>query len=707
MNTMDNKQESITLFAVPRLPKEQRPAAVVQSIALVRTPGEPDVMRIVIARDLSVPIESFTFRYRFSNLPIYTPDPAHTFNTYVYTEDDLNTSPTLTFNGTVAARHLRDGCSAYISEIKLTSGQILTYDPAEFKFILRPKTQQPAQPPAAPVPPPAAQPAAPVPAKAPAPAPAPQAASAEAPAAKPDGKGKRIRRTVILTLFIFTLLTEAIAGVYLYRYLGVKNSAEALMREARYNEAYKICADAEYAGLLQRVCEKASVHYFSIGDLESAYVYAYGAPEPFTDMIIDYAAQSVVSAITGEINENAFRVAKMAVEDAKFDAIIGSMSGVLRERGDYANALRVVSEIRSADARASATAEVFREALVHYISAHRYDALIAFIDEMAKDTTFDRSEADIVGAAIDCCVDLGDNAGILCLAEHYPDNTVISADKTVIAPDDPGIRAKFSDLYPLLTPEQKRAYHAKPIAVRDTGVTVVEAGRINGTEIRDAVSIEQSAGAMLVLHKNGSVTLIPDEGTKAPYEIPAYGDVVQIAMSDEHAVLLHAGGTVTAFGRNTEGQCNVTEWTDIAAIAAGQRFTVGLKTDGTVVAVGSDSCGQLNVSDCRNVVDVAACNQTTVMLFADGTIGIRGYRSMGLADAETITGIVRIDAAGAAILTENTDGRFVIFSGHAGGDSGDPYNWRGITAFDVGPVCIAGVDKNGVLFTDGDGLPES
>ncbi|MBO5219184.1 MAG: hypothetical protein J6C52_07130, partial [Clostridia bacterium] len=117
MNTMDNKQESITLFAVPRLPKEQRPAAVVQSIALVRTPGEPDVMRIVIARDLSVPIESFTFRYRFSNLPIYTPDPAHTFNTYVYTEDDLNTSPTRTFNGTVAARHLRDGCSAYISEI--------------------------------------------------------------------------------------------------------------------------------------------------------------------------------------------------------------------------------------------------------------------------------------------------------------------------------------------------------------------------------------------------------------------------------------------------------------------------------------------------------------------------------------------------------------------------------------------------------------
>ncbi len=711
MNTMETQREELILFAVPMLPPERKVPVAVQSIALVKKAGAPDVMRVVIKRDLAVKIESFTFRYRFSNLPVYAADTSHRFNTYVYNEDDINSSAQITFNGAIPSSRQIEGCSAYISEIKLISGQILSFEPSEFRFVLRPKRPQ-TQAPSAPEPPLPQTPTLPTAARKaneqPAVAARPQSSeSADQKKKAAPSKKKHVRFTVILTVVLFMLLIEAIGFVYLSRYTGIKNSADMLMGENRYNEAYKIVSDTNYNGLLQRVCEKATVYYFSVGDLESAYIYAYGAPEPFTDTIIEYAAQSVVSLATGEINENAFRVAKMTEDDARFDSIIRSMSDVLMKNGDYANALRVVSELRDEDGRQDATDEVFTSALNHYITENRYDTLIAFIDEMAVDTTFKRSAAEILDAAIDACATLGDNAGILYLADHYPDISEISAAQTVISSGDRGVRAKFSTIYPMLTADQKRAYHAQTITLWNSDVVQIESGRIDGTDITDAVSIERNSELLLVLHKDGSVTLHPDENVTPRYEIPSFADIVQIALGEDHAVLLHANGTVSAFGDNTDGQCNVAEWTDIAAIAVGQRFTVGLKTDGTLVATGFDSCGQCDVSRYRNVVDIAAANQTTVILFSDGTVKLQGYRSLGLSDAEKLTGIARIKAASAGILAERRDGRFTLISGNSGGSFGDPYNWRSIVSFDVGSVCIAGVDKNGVVYASGDGLPKS
>ncbi|MBE6613299.1 MAG: hypothetical protein E7632_12495, partial [Ruminococcaceae bacterium] len=692
----------VTLFPVPMLPPERKPAAAVQSIALIRRPDGKNVMRIIIKRDLSQKIESFTFRYRFSNLPVYAADPEHKFNTYVYTEADINASDRLTFNGALSNRQPIECCSAYISEIKLASGQILTFEPSEFRFVLRPKKKPATE--NAPVAPPADAPAAPdVPPPAEA---APDTPAPEAPA-KPADKKKTIRRTIILTLFIFTLLTEAVAGVYLYRYTGVKKSAEMLMGENCYNEAYKIASDAGYNGLLQRVCEKASVYYFSNGDLESAYVYAYGAPEPFTDTVVDYAAQSVVSIVDGTINENAFRVAKMTAEDSKFDAILRSMCDVLTKRGDYANALRVVSELREEAERITETERIFTDALNAYIADHRYDALTAFIDEMAADTTFKKSIDEIVAAAIDCCSHAADNAGILYLADRYPDHAEISAAQAVIDPGDPGVRAEFAAIYPMLSAEQKRTYHSKSIAVWNSDIAVIRSGRIAGTDYTDAVSVDVNETLMLVLRKTGRAELTTRDGSDVPYTIPAYADVVQAVLGETHTVLLHAGGTVTAFGDNSHGQCNVSGWTDIAAVAVGQHFTLGLKTDGTVVAAGSNSCGQCNVADYRNVVDVAACNQTAVMLHADGTVSLAGYRSLGLADAEKLIKVRRIEAASSGIIAEKVNGSFEVISGQDGGEFGYPYNWRNIVSFDAGQTCIVGVDKNGVLFTSGDGIAES
>ena len=105
-------------------------------------------------------------------------------------------------------------------------------------------------------------------------------------------------------------------------------------------------------------------------------------PEKFTDKIIDLAAAKVVDSATGEINENAYRVAKMADEDGKFDSIVKSIVNVLTSKEDYANALRVASEMRGENERSKTENDIFRTAIDRFMSKHQFEKLISFAGEL-------------------------------------------------------------------------------------------------------------------------------------------------------------------------------------------------------------------------------------------------------------------------------------------------------------------------------------
>ena len=695
----DNSETTI-LFPVPSLPPNIQAPAVIQSIALIRKSGEEDVLRLVIKRDLSVPIESFTFRFRFSALPIYVPDSQHSFSEYKYTEDDVNSSELITFNGIVPEGLDISGSGAYICAVSLISGQSLEYEASEYKFVRRPRKQEPTDTSGINT---AKQESQPAPKK--------RTASDRDAAPHEDAsksaeiqKKKRTRLTVILCALMMVLILEAIGGVFLYRYLGVRRSTDALMKEARYNEAYKIAENSGYDSLLQRVCEKASTHYFETGDLESAYIYAYGAPEQFTGMIIEYAAQSVVSVITGEINENAFRVAKMSENDQVFDVIIHSMIDVLGSGGDYPNALRVASELRNDDDRKATENKVFSDAIDYYSKTHRYGEAVAFIEELKNITTFERSKEESLDDAVARFAALGDNAAIIYFAHYYPDIDTSALSGMKVVPDDGGVRAELSVVYPMLDAEQKRIYHSKKIAVYNEEPLIIQDGKLTvGTrKLTDVISVDTNETSTLVLYNDGRAELLPNTNRKTSFTMPEVSNVIDIALGEKHAVLLHADGTVSVYGDNSYGQANVSEWTDIVAIAAGQRFTLGLKLGGTVVAVGENNAMQCSVAGCNNAVDIAAGDQTSVVQFSDGTVKLFGYRSLGLADAENISGVTRIRAGGSAVLFELENGEYKLFSGIVSGSCGNPYNWRNMEVFDVGMLSIVGIDTAGIVFSDGD-----
>ncbi len=698
----NNKMNTETvLFRTPALAPDKNPPAAIIAVALTKREGKPDLLRFAIRRDLSVPISAFTIRYRFSSLPVFKDDADNKFNTYVYDAGDVNTAELIEISAEIPSRMSVTDCGAYISEIALDGANAITYDASEYRFMRKrantptPPAAQSAQNPGAPTPKPVDPPKT-----------VPQKPVQKRVLSREEREARRGKRlAVILAAVLVILVLEVIGCVSLYNYLGVKNSTDMLMNDERYNEAYKLALLENRDSLLQRVCEKAALYYYSAGDLETAYVYALGAPKPFPDLIVDYAARSVINPSTAKINENAFRVAKMSENDKKFDSITHNVCDVLAAGGDYPNALRVASEIRDAADRAETENTVFKNALTYYISTHRYREATAFIEELDNIDTFKSTRADVINAAIEVAKSLNNNAAIIYLSQCYPEYTSISAADTYIAEDDLGVRSEFSIIYPLLSATQRRAYHAQSVAIWDDDAIVIKNGAIAGTKITDAISVDTNEAITLVLRKSGKVSIVTKDGMTAPFSAPSYTDIIDIALGEDHAVLLHANGTVSVLGDNKFGEGNVSEWTDIVAVAAGQRFTLGLRADGTVVAAGSNSCGQCDVSVYRNVVDIAACNQSAVMLFSDGTVMVQGYRSMGLDKVEALSGVKRIRAGASAIIVALEDGSYKLFSGAYGGSYGDPYNWLNMTAFDVGVMCIAGTDNIGVLFCDGDGIP--
>ena len=88
-------------------------------------------------------------------------------------------------------------------------------------------------------------------------------------------------------------------------------------------------------------------------------------------------------------------------------------------------------------------------------------------------------------------------------------------------------------------------------------------------------------------------------------------------------------GSIVAWGRNYEGQCNVPgPNTDFAAVAAGQWYRPGLQADASIVAWGLNGSGQCNVP----------APNTDFVAVAGG-----GYHSFGLKGSPPLLGDLNCD----------------------------------------------------------------
>jgi alpha-tubulin suppressor-like RCC1 family protein len=236
--------------------------------------------------------------------------------------------------------------------------------------------------------------------------------------------------------------------------------------------------------------------------------------------------------------------------------------------------------------------------------------------------------------------------------------------------------------------------------------------------------------------KSFQVEVITSAQLKEPMKVTGLSDVVAIAASEHHTVVLKEDGTVWAWGENRSGELGdgttfdrltpvrVSGLTDVVAITAGGSrgggHTVALKADGTVWA-----CGQLGggrtpkqVPDLSKVVAIAAGAYHALSLKADGTVWAWGRNwngQLGVADTRVravptqvleLSGVVSIAAGGSHSVALKADGTVWTWGWNSGGqlgvaDTSDrwmPVLVRGLS----GVVAItAGERHTGALKADG------
>lgn len=167
----------------------------------------------------------------------------------------------------------------------------------------------------------------------------------------------------------------------------------------------------------------------------------------------------------------------------------------------------------------------------------------------------------------------------------------------------------------------------------------------------------------------------------------------------EHAIFLRSDGTVLAVGRDSKGQCDVSDWTDVIAVSAGKVHSVGLRSDGTVVAAGENKEGECDVSSWSDVVAVATGYQQTIGLRSDGTILTAGHFS-GDYDFSGWTDIVAIAGADYHVVGLRSDGT-VLATGSKYFGRTDVSDWSDIVAVSAGLYSTVGLRSDGTVVAAG------
>ncbi len=734
-----------------------------------------DMVYLYIGRDRSVSLRSFTISYRFSALPIMIEDPARSFHRYEYTDEDINDHDYIVCKLRLPASLSADfpGCSAYVSKICLTDGTEIAFSSSDFFYAeqdeayldnaLDRASQKVDHIPAS--------------------AQSVSKAGASNPLSYEDTVSRRHTRKSRLPRYIgyglsvigigvliffgveYFSYQHAMLGAEVYLDAGEIAQAEAyvqkeigrnrflltqenalsgniriLCAEKRYNEAYKILSQTPFASLLQEVCRRAADDALQGGDYQTAFVYAKSAPTPFDDEITSKAVDLVIDTESNQINEEMYLIAQQTSTPEVLDRLLSRIIEYAKENDLYHTAMRAALKSSTPEAAAAAAADVFSAATQYYIDNGDYNGAATFIS--AYNNGEHAVEEHIEDALIAHFSKTRDTESAFFLAKHFG----ISAADIQIEAEDLSIRSDLSGLYSLLSPEQKRDYHAHRITVGGLFLTIGEdgilylhtkttgasptGGSVTDTLQADAqrqiramlegktpiVSVASNDLNTVVLHEDGTLTafanrMIGNAATAASAEelsvitaAQSVQGVVAIAAGDAHFVFLHEDGSVSAIGDNTYTQCSTTssDWHDITAIAAGGYFTLGLRADGTVVAVGDDSCGQCQVSGLHHVVSIAAADLSTAVLFADGTVTLRGDRGMGMTEVPKLTDVKRIRAGGSALIAEHNDGSFTLCGGCVDtGNYGSVASWSDIADYEIGDVCAAAIHQNGSIRTTG------
>jgi alpha-tubulin suppressor-like RCC1 family protein len=153
-------------------------------------------------------------------------------------------------------------------------------------------------------------------------------------------------------------------------------------------------------------------------------------------------------------------------------------------------------------------------------------------------------------------------------------------------------------------------------------------------------------------------------------KVPTGNDYVAVAAGAAHGLALRADGTVVAWGRNSDGECNVPAG-KYKAIGAGADFSLAVRTDGSLAAWGNNRRGQVTgLPRGNDYVAVDGGEFFAVARKADGSLVAWGHDRWGqVSGAPQDKGFTAVVAGDDHAVALRTDGSLVAWGYWAATDS--------------------------------------
>jgi VCBS repeat-containing protein len=176
-----------------------------------------------------------------------------------------------------------------------------------------------------------------------------------------------------------------------------------------------------------------------------------------------------------------------------------------------------------------------------------------------------------------------------------------------------------------------------------------------------------------------------------------------------HALIVNTDGTVTAFGDNFLGGCNVPAGlSSVVAVSTGDSISLALKSDGTVVEWGGDAgWGPMFGRPPAGLTGVVAIARAAhgLALKSDGTVVAWGDNTSGKATVPAgLNNVVAIAASEYASFALKSDGTVVAWGGNPNGEQNIPVGLSGVIAIDAGPYGgVVALKADGTVVTWGGG----
>ena len=104
----------------------------------------------------------------------------------------------------------------------------------------------------------------------------------------------------------------------------------------------------------------------------------------------------------------------------------------------------------------------------------------------------------------------------------------------------------------------------------------------------------------------------------SPYEPD--GQYISIDSGGHHCLAIKSDASLIAWGRNTDGQCDVPDGNDFVKISCGQQHNLALRNDGTIEAWGNNQHGECDYPDGNDFIDIEAGEARSFAKKYDGSI---------------------------------------------------------------------------------------